>query len=72
MGNMKPKIESGIPLPERNSYAVLDDLEPGQSVAFPIVDYHTVIRCYSYRQERDGKKFRRKREGTKLRVWRSF
>jgi hypothetical protein len=68
---MSPKIKKKIPIPkERNSYTILDSLNPGESVTFPLGEYLCVNHAYCYRQTRDGKKFRRKKEGTKLRVWR--
>ena len=67
------KIEKDIPLPEaRNSYLILDDLQPGESVAFPLANYLCVNRAYCYRQRRDGRRFARRIEGTMVRVWRIF
>jgi len=72
MGN-KVEIEKDIPLPAaRNSYLVLDDLQPGESVTFPLANYLCVNHAYCYRQRRDGRRFTRRIEGATVRVWRTL
>jgi len=65
------KIEKGMPVASTpTKYAILDKLEPGESVLLTNINVPSLAACMQYRQVRYGKKFvRRTREGG-IRVWR--
>jgi hypothetical protein len=64
-------IETSIPIPpRRRRFGELDQLEVGQSAAFPMSAYFTLCASIMHRQTRYGKQFTRRREGDSVRVWR--
>jgi hypothetical protein len=45
-------------------------MKPGESVLLSMDYYSSLSQCTSSRQRRDGKKFARRLDGSKVRVWR--
>lgn len=58
-------------LKPRNSFKMLDGLEPGESVLLPMDRYDSLSMCIMFRQRRDNKKFARRLDGAGVRVFRT-
>jgi hypothetical protein len=64
-------IEKGIPAPPRFKYAVIDELQPGDSIVFKTENPYNLAAALQYRQHRNGKHFMRRKITVGFRVWRT-
>jgi hypothetical protein len=66
------KIETGVRVPRRGLYGVLDDLQIGESTLLPLTVNRVSLRsCISYRQVRYNKHFTVRTLPEGIRVWRT-
>ncbi len=59
-----------VPVRPMLNFKMLDALEPGESVLLDLCYYDSLGACLGWRRRRYGKTFRRRVEGTGVRVWR--
>jgi hypothetical protein len=65
----KPTTNVALPKP-RQSFQVLDSLQPGESLLFQLSAYDSLCTAITFRQRRDGTRFTRKMDCGGVRVWR--
>jgi hypothetical protein len=70
---MTQPIDTAIPLPPPyKKFAMLDRLEVGESVFYPLSEYNTLGSCITFRQRRSEKRYTRRTQDGVIRVWRTI